>query len=107
MVVESIDREVKVVVESLDCFGVEVEDWMIKGRWVASMERSKWLWRSWILFSMMMVLQKMRAVFVSEEWVEVPGLMAQDRRKVKKVVEGLMYCLVKDGISVSEIHRPL
>ena len=34
------------------------------------------------------VLQKMRVVFGSEEWVEVPGLKAQDRRKVNRVVKG-------------------
>ena len=48
----------------------------------------------------------MRAVFGSEEWVEVPGLKAQDRRKVSreaKVVEGLMHSPLKDGILVSEI----
>ena len=42
-------------------------------------------------------VQKMRVVFGSEEWVEVPGLKAQDRRKVNremKVVEGLMHNLV-------------
>ena len=41
----------------------------------------------------------MRAVFGSEERVEVPGLKAQDRRKVNrevKVVDGLMLNLVKD-----------
>ena len=39
--------------------------------------------------------------------VEVPGLKAQDSRKVNrevKVVEGLMLNLVKDGMAVSEIN---
>ena len=43
----------------------------------------------------------------SEEWVEVPGLKAQDRRKVNRevtVVEGLMHNLVEDGMSEPEIN---
>ena len=37
------------VVEKVDCFSVMSEkragNRMVRGRWVASMERSKWLWR--------------------------------------------------------------
>ena len=53
------------------------------------------------------VLQKMRPVFGSEEWVEAPGLKAQDRTKVNKeakVVEQLMHNL---GMLVSLISRLL
>ena len=46
MLVEGIDRRVKVVVEKVHCFGVEgttrgLEDRMLRGRRVALMERSK------------------------------------------------------------------
>ena len=54
------------------------------------------------------VLQEMRAVFGSEELVELPGLKAQGRRNGEvKVVKVLMHNLVKDGIPVSEINRLL
>ena len=43
------------------------------------------------------VLQRMAAVFSREEWVEVPGLKAQDGSKVNREV--------KDGMSVSQISR--
>ena len=49
----------------------------------------------------------MRAVFGSEEWVHVPGLKAQNKRKANrevKLVQGLMHNLVKDGMLVSEIR---
>ena len=51
---------------------------------------------------------KMRAVFGIEEWVGVPGLKAQDRRKVNrevKIVQVLMHNPVKDCMSVLEISR--
>lgn len=34
-----------------------------------------------------MILKKMREVFESEEWMQVPGLKAQDRRKVNREVK--------------------
>ena len=55
------------------------------------------------------VLQKTRAVFSSEEWVDIPGFQAQDRKvnRVVKVAEGLMHNLVKDGMLMSEVNRLL
>ena len=52
----------------------------------------------------------MRAVFGSEEWIEVSGLKAQGRRKVNRevnVVGGLMHSLVTDGMSVLKNNRLL
>ena len=58
---EGVERGVKVVVEKLDCLVLRVrrglEDKVVRGRWVPSMARSGWLWKSWLLFSMMMVFE--------------------------------------------------
>ena len=65
-----INGEFKVVLEKLVAFHIDND-----GRRVASSEE-------------MEVLQKMREVFGSEEWAEVSGLQAQDRRKVSKRGDG-------------------
>ena len=56
------------------------------------------------------VFFRMKEVFESNEWLDVPSLKAQDRRKVNKevhLVEGLMHNLVKPGMTVSEVNRLL
>ena len=62
MVVKGIDRGVKVIVEELDCFGAEGEEMAGGQHGKGKMDgingevKLKWLWRSWLLFSMMMAL---------------------------------------------------
>lgn len=84
-------RDVKVVVEKLVTFRGD------DGLRLASQEEKD-------------VFEQMRMVFNNDEWLEIPGLKAQDRRKVNKevmIVEGLMHNLVKDGMSVSAVNRLL
>lgn len=88
---EGMDREIKIVVEKLVTFRGN------DGIRVASDEEKD-------------VFEKMKMVFGKKEWVEVPGLKTQDRRKVNrevKIVDGLMHNLVKDRMSVSDINRLL
>ena len=50
------------------------------------------------------VFENMKRVFGDDEWLEVPNLKTQDRRKVNKevkIVDGLMHNLVKKGMSVT------
>ena len=52
----------------------------------------------------------MKNVYDSDVWVEVPGLKAQDRRKINKevkMVESLMHNFVRKGMSVSDVNRLL
>ena len=56
------------------------------------------------------VFENMKRVFGDDEWLEVPNLKTQDRRKVNKevkMVDGLMHNLVKKGMSVTQLNRQL
>ena len=53
---------------------------------------------------------KMKEIFEGGDWHEIPGLKAQDRRKINKevsVVEGLMHNLLEKDMDVSEVNRLL
>ena len=56
------------------------------------------------------VFKNMKRVFGDDEWLEVPNLKKQDRRKVNKevkIVDGLKHNPVKEGMSVTQINRLL
>ena len=56
------------------------------------------------------VFENMKSVFGNDEWLDVPNLKTQDRRKVNrevKIVDGLMHNLVKKGMSITQINRLL
>ena len=56
------------------------------------------------------VFENMKRMFGDDEWLEVPNLKTQDRRKVNKevkILDGLMHNLVKKGMSVTQINRLL
>lgn len=56
------------------------------------------------------VYLKMKEIFEGGDWEEIPGLKAQDRRKVNEevsVVEGLMHNLLKEDMYVTEVNRLL
>ena len=56
------------------------------------------------------VFKNMKRVFGDDEWLEVPNLKKQDRRKVNKevkIVDGLKHNPVKKGMSVTQINRLL
>ena len=59
MAVGGIDRGVKVVVEKLECFGVDCEERAggqdAMGKMGGIKGEVKWLWGSWLLFSMMVL----------------------------------------------------
>ena len=56
------------------------------------------------------VLAKLREIYDRDDLVEIPGIKAQDRRKVMKevrLVDGLLHNLIRDSKSATEMQRLL